>query len=276
MEDQVYGLINLNAKKIVGFNDKVQSFALPFEDKESILQIPVRLSFEKPAEDDITVTLSLDNSQELIEKYNTDNDQELEVFNPSLYELQGSGLSVVIPKGSNEGYLSVKVNASTFDPSSTYALGLTINSVSGSGYIISGNYGTIIASFGAKNIYDGIYTVSGSLVDANGLYKGDYPREFSLTTTSASRVTVYDLDYSFDKYIVINNAGTSAANTGIGLAFTFDPVTNALVSVSDPGSPARVFTNVSGSFDPNTKKIVIKWTSGRWTVSETWAFKEDR
>mgnify|MGYP003582527405 CR=1 FL=1 len=276
VEDQAYGLINLNAKKIIGFNETTQSFALPFEDKERILQIPVHLSAEKPAEEDITVTLSLANSAQLITKYNTDNGQDLVVFNPSLYQFQGSGLSVVIPKGSNDGYLSIKVNSINFDPSSTYALGLTINSVSGSGYTISGNYGTVIASFGAKNVYDGIYNVTGTLTDANGLYKGDYPRNFSLTTTSGTRVTVYDLDYDFDKYIVINNAGTSAANTGIGLAFTFDPSTNALVSVTDPASPARVFTNVSGSFDPATKKIIVNWTSGRWKVSETWTFKEDR
>lgn len=276
VEDQAYGLINLNAKKIIGFNETTQSFALPFEDKERILQIPVHLSAEKPAEEDITVTLSLANSAQLITKYNTDNGQDLVVFNPSLYQFQGSGLSVVIPKGSNDGYLSIKVNSINFDPSSTYALGLTISSVSGSGYTISGNYGTVIASFGAKNAYDGIYNVTGTLTDANGLYKGDYPRNFSLTTTSGTRVTVYDLDYDFDKYIVINNAGTSAANTGIGLAFTFDPSTNALVSVTDPASPARVFTNVSGSFDPATKKIIVNWTSGRWKVSETWTFKEDR
>lgn len=276
VENQTYGMIDLNSKKIVGFNETTQSYALAYENEDRILEIPVRLSSENPAEEDITVTLSLENSAQLIEEFNAENEQEYEVFNPELYELQGAGLSITIPKGAREGYLKIKVNAITFDPSSTYALGFTIKSVSGNNYLISGNFGTLIASFGAKNIYDGIYNVTGTLVDANGLYKGDYPRQFSLTTTSATRVTVYDLDYAFDKYIVINNAGTSAANTGIGLAFTFDPTTNALVSVTDPASPTRVFTNVSGSFDPNTKRILINWTSGRWTVSETWNFSEDR
>lgn len=276
VENQEYGLINLNAKKIIEFTKRTESFALPFEDADRVLKIPIHLASENPATEDLNVTLSLANSSKLIEKYNTDNDQELVVFDPDLYELEGTGLDVVIPKGSKEGYLNIKVNAITFDPSTTYALGLQINSVSGTGHTISGNYGTLIATFGAKNIYDGIYNVTGTLVDANGLYKGDYPRKFSLTTTSATRVSVFDIDYNFDKYIVLNNAGTSAANTGIGLAFTFDPTSNALVSVTDPASPARVFTNVSGSFDPVSKKIIINWTSGRWKVSETWTFEEER
>ncbi|MFN0291602.1 DUF1735 domain-containing protein [Pedobacter helvus] len=276
VEDQTYGLINLNANKIVGFNEATQSFALPFEDVERILEIPIHLSAESPASEDITVSLSLANSAQLIDKYNTDNGQDLEVFNTALYELQAPGLNVVIPKGSKDGYLKIKVNSSTFDPSLTYALGFTVNSISSSDYTISGNYRNLIATFGAKNIYDGIYNVDGTCVDANGLYKGDYPRRFSLSTTSATRVSVYDLDYDFNKYIVINLAGTSAANTGVGLAFTFDPSTNQLTAVTDPASPTRVFTNVSGSYDPATKKIVVGWTTGRWTVNETWTFREDR
>lgn len=276
VDEQKYGLLNLNANKIVGFNETTESFALPFENADKVLEIPVHFSAENPASEDITVSLSLANSTQLINKYNTDNGQDLEVFNPSLYQIQTPDLKVVIPKGSKDGVLKIKVNAITFNPSITYALGFTINSLSGEGYTISGNFRNLIATFGAKNIYDGVYDVEGTMVDANGLYKGDYPRKFSLTTTSATRVNVYDLDYDFDKYIVINNAGTSAANTGIGLAFTFDPATNQLTSVTDPANAARVFSGVSGSFDPGSRKVVVNWTTGRWKVSETWTFKEDR
>lgn len=275
VEDQKYGLINLNANKFVEFNETSLSFALPFKDVQSILEIPIHLAGEKVAAEDVNVVVSLANSVQLINKYNTDNDQELEPFPTSLYQLQGTGLNVVIPKGSKNGYIKVKVNASTFDPSSTYALGLTIMSVT-DGYVISGNYKTSVVSFGAKNSYDGVYTVTGTMVDANGAYKGVYPNVFSLTTTSGTRVTVYDVDSDYDRYLIKSIASGGLANTGIAVALTFDPVTNQLVSVSDFIAPARVFTGVSGSFDPATRKIIVNWTSGRWKVSETWTFKEDR
>src|SRR5690606_5166389 len=109
VENQTYGMIDLNSKKIVGFNETTQSYALAYENEDRILEIPVRLSSENPAEEDITVTLSLENSAQLIEEFNAENEQEYEVFNPELYELQGAGLSITIPKGAREGYLKIKV-----------------------------------------------------------------------------------------------------------------------------------------------------------------------
>ncbi|WP_299825818.1 DUF1735 domain-containing protein [uncultured Pontibacter sp.] len=283
IEDQKYGMIDLNAKRIIELpanSSHTSTFALAYEDKETVLDfVTVRLAAEQVAAEDITVKLSLASSQAIIDAYNEAEEAELVEYPSSLYELQGSGLSVTIPKGSRTGVLKLAMNPVDLDPSTTYALGFTIESVDKSGYTISGNFDNLLVTIGAKNAYDAVYRINpetSSIVDANGLYTDDYPRDISLSTRTANSVVYYDESYAYNNLIVNSIATGGAANSGIRPIYTFDPATGNLVSVTDFNDGTRVFTNVEGKFNEADRSIYIKWTAGRWTVTENYVFLRER
>ncbi|MCJ0741835.1 DUF1735 domain-containing protein [Pedobacter montanisoli] len=250
--------------------------------KEKIQLFSVRKDAASAADLNTASKVTLVSDPAAITAYNTANGTDYELLPEAIYTLAAdagvtktaTGFTIDFAAGDFSKNIKINLNGSLWDLSKKYAVAYKIDQTNGL-YKKKGSE-SIIVLISIKNAYDGVYTVDGTCVDANGLYKGDYPRTFSLTTASTTAVSVYDIDYDFDRYIVINNAGTSAANTGIGLKFDFDPVTNNLVSVSDPFSPARVFTNVSGKFNPGDRSVTVKWTSGRWTVSEKWTFEEER
>lgn len=258
-------------------------FFTPFSGiKEKVHLFSVRRDAVSSADLNAAARVTLVADPAAITAYNTKNGTDYELLPESLYTLaadagvakSGTGYTVDFSAGDFSKNIKINLNGSLWDLSKKYAVAYKVDQTGG--LTLKDGAGTIIVLISIKNAYDAVYTVDGTCVDANALYKGDYPRDFELTTAGPNSVTVYDLDYDYDRYIVINNAGTSAANTGIYLKFEFDPVTNNLIGVSDPVVTTRVFTNVSGKFNPGNRSITVNWTSGRWTVSETWKFKAER
>lgn len=160
VNNRTYGMAGADEGKIVELADAsgthTGTFAFDFQDKAlTVKAVEVRLTSNDLPDHDISVTLTLANSATLISDYNAANGSSLITFPGSLYTIPS--MSVTIPAGSRSAYLIINTNAINFDPSSTYALGFTIESVSDAAFLASGNFNTFITIFGAKNAYDGTY-----------------------------------------------------------------------------------------------------------------------
>ena len=243
----------------------------------STIFLTVRLASAEPATEDIIVTIDTTGSQAMIDAYNDENDAEIELLTPDLFTFKGTGLKVTIPKGQNEGHVSINFNPTDFDPSYTYALGFKIKSVDKSGYAISQNFGKYLTLIGAKNDYDGFYEITGTLVDANGLYMGDYgdpaaPRQYTLATVGAQTGLFYDVSWDYANYIVINIATGGAANTGIRPKITFDGTTRAVVSAVNANNNAVLTIGPGSKFNESDHSIDLQWTLGRWKATEHWKY----
>jgi hypothetical protein len=225
--------------------------------------IPVVLASGEPAPEDIKVTLVQDST--LVDAYNAANGTNLVTPPAGSYTILNPGGVVIIPKGSNTGYLRVKLNPGNF-LGDQFAFGYRIASVSNPGYTISGNTGSGIFAFGIKNKYDGRYTVDGSFVDflapANSSVPGDpYPYEVDLVTTGATSVAMFIPG--------VGNVHYTAGGGGYGEfdpVFTFDNNNNvvAVTNLFGQPSPTRARSadiDPSGinKYDPGTQTIDVKY-----------------
>jgi hypothetical protein len=225
--------------------------------------IPVFLASGEAASEDINVTLVQDTA--LVTAYNDANGTSLVIPPAGSYTILNPGNVVTIKKGTNVGYLRVKLNPGNFI-GDQFAFGYKIASVSNPGYTISGNTGSGIFAFGIKNKYDGRYTVDGVLVDiiaaANSSTPGDpYPYEVDLVTTGANSVTMF-----------VEGAGYLHLIAGGGAYGEFDPVftfdgNNNIVSVTNlfgqpsptRGRSADIDPSGINKYNPGTQTIDVKY-----------------
>ncbi len=143
-------------------------------------------------------------------------------------------------------------DATLLNPSALYALGFTISSVDADGIITEAK--TVVVEIGAKNNWDGVYAVTGPMIDAinpaliqwnNPLLAGDpFPGahggawELHLITTGGSQCLMFDNTIWGDYFHPILNG---AANSGYGtfaLIVNFNPATNTVSSVTNYYAPA--------------------------------------
>jgi hypothetical protein len=259
VESQKYGMINLNAKKIVEIpsgSSRSQTFALPIQTAAQSIETTVHLAAENVAAEDVNVTLSVAESETLLAAYNTANTTTYTLLPTSLYTLP-NGLGVTIPKGEKDATFTVNVTTSAFDPSKTYALFVKVASVDKAGYTISGNYGYKMLLIGAKNNYDGIYSFSGYIRRDNSTpdYTGNFSgKTITLATLDANTVTTITTSHFW-----ASNLG------GVGgieyLKYTVDPATN-LVTVSSTTNATLVNEpSYNSRYVPATKTFYVsfKW-----------------
>lgn len=156
-------------------------------------------------------------------------------------------------------------NATLLDPSTTYAVAFTLVS-NDCGFKNSAGK-TLVFALGAKNKYDGVYSVRifQSGWAAYGISDGltnDYPDNNSLITISAGGNKIYN-DYT-GTYLLAGFAFPISA-TQFGATtpvFTFDPATDKLIAVTnstpDDGRNRTLFLDpavTTSRYDPATKKI---------------------
>ncbi len=163
-------------------------------------------------------------------------------------------------------------NAQLLDPSSLYALGFTITSVSADGAISTKK--SVVVEIGAKNEWDGTYAVTGPVTDIiapNLIQWANQPGysdpwlnahpgawELHLVTTGANQCIAVDNTLWLSCGHALYNTSTGG-NTGygsFGLVVNFDPATNTVASVYNYyGDPTRAATNLgtpsAGSGPPN-------------------------
>jgi len=210
------------------------------------------------APEDVTITLGLDNS---IVATNT----ALTVLPTSLYT--PSSFTLTIPKGQKSATLNLKLKTSQFNFALTYALGIKILSTSKG--ILSRNYGSGIFIIGAKNAYDGIYTVeAGSSVlrysnpttpTVNDVLNGSLAGNpnMTLTTATANSVVITNLRWA---------GGTSSVSGIESLTATVDPVTNLVTMSSGVNATLVNRTGMDNRYDPVTKTFRLNF---HWNLTST-------
>lgn len=163
----------------------------------------------------------------------------------------GKNLEILVP------------NATLMDPSTTYALGLTIISVDADGKI--SDMKSKVIGIGAKNAYDGVYSLDifQSGWAAYGIEDGTtntYPVDINLVTTGANTDKLFNTgrgDY------LLPGFSTPLAATGFGAVtpvFSFDPSTNLVTvtnSTPDDGRGRFIFMDpaYTSSYNPTTRRI---------------------
>lgn len=244
------------------FNTSIIS--IPNSSKDTTFDVVyVRLAADQPAGEDIQVQLELD--QNYLDEYNDTAETHMVLPPANIYSFDNSNLTVTIPKGSRQGSLKMKVVPADL-ASGEYGFGFKIKSVSNSGYKTSGNFFNTVVAVGVRNKWDGVYELTGSLVDlvnpALSSVPGDpYPYEVELRTTGPTSVGMYVPGLTFAHLI----AGNSYYGN-YGPVLTFDEATNKVISVTNYfGQPSS--NNRSGqidptginAYDPATKVIDVKY-----------------
>ena len=177
-----------------------------------------------------------------------------------------------------EIYITIP-NATLLDPSALYAWGFTVTTADASGVISTQK--SVVVEIGAKNSYDGVYAVTGPVVDDlnadlvqwnNPTFGDPFPQanggawELHLITSGAASCTMFDNtiwgDF-FHPLKVVSSNGNSGYGT-YALIVNFNPANNAVSSVTNYYAPAA--NTRQAALDPSgvnavqgNKDILIKY-----------------
>ena len=232
----------------------------------TINAVPITLGGQ-PAKLDLQVTLKLNFA--LLGSYNADNGTTHEEVPLSLLTIlnagdSANGYTVIIPKGSNTGYLQIKIKPNNF-LGSDYAVGVQIVGVP-AGYLIAGNLSNGIYAITVKNTYDAKYDITQKSTGwgAYGVSDGPtftWPSPASAITASAASIDISTPEAGYNQ-IGFSPSGGLTSFGATTPRFTFDPATNALVAVTnttpDDGRGRKLFLNsavTDSRYDPETKTI---------------------
>jgi len=197
------------------------------------------------------------------------------------------GTDYTLTFGPGEFYRQLKItvpNATVLDPNKKYAFGFKITSVDNNGKI-SAEENELVVEVGLKNKWDGVYTVTGTMVDlTTPALTGYYPLTWELRTTGANTLAVFDKSQGTQTHLILNGSSLSQYGS-FGLNITIDPATNKITSIvnshgqpSANGRSAALDPSGINAYDPATKTIRIKYfmlqpgTTVRTTFDETWVF----
>jgi hypothetical protein len=247
---------NITSSGIAGYYSDLGSVAAG---ASKTFNINVHYTGPGVAPEDITVTLATD--AQTLATYNTTNGTN-KVIPPA--SVASFPTTVVIKKGTSQTTIVGTVTVSPdFNFNAAYGIPVKVTAVSKG--VISGNYAASVYSFGVRNIYDGAYTVTGTLVDAaSGSIKGNYPLSAGLVTSGANTVKLFDNVIGGYYHSILS--GTSLSYYGaFGLEFTIDAnnkVTKVVNVYGQPSSNGRSATlDPSGvnTWDPTTKTLKVKY-----------------
>ena len=178
------------------------------------LPLVVNYAAAKPRTSPLTVTLKVD--QAALTAYNTANGTSYTLLPAADYSI--ASLSVTIPAGQNTATLPIVINISQVDPNGSFILPISISDASG---VAISSSATILYNVQAKNVYDGIWTVTGTMTD-NGstTIVGKYPVTYYLETQGSVTDGMYSTTYGTFAHEILS--GTSSSYYGsFGPVFTF-------------------------------------------------------
>ena len=273
--NQKYGMINENAFKVVEIPTGAGPRAISLTSKDELLSldfVSLHLAAESPANEDIAVTLNSSKSQEVIDKYNTDNGTNYELLPANQYQLP-NGLTTTIVKGTKDASLKLNINAINLDPSKTYAIVFAIESVDKQGYVISGNYNQELITVSVKNQWHAKYKVTGFCFHPTAPRPIDDEKELTTLgpiTLNAPLGDLYGAGYYFKFDVSPQNALINWLNLGATPAsFSFlstdNPSgTNQSKAAADFGAVIGqgewVSTKYNNTYDPVTKTFWMHYS----------------
>jgi hypothetical protein len=228
----------------------------------------VRLAADQPAPEDIEVQLELDPA--LLTRYNDTIKTHLVEPSKSLYTFDNAEMKVIIPKGSRQGALKMKVKPSDIAVGE-FGFGFKVKSVNKSGYVISGNFNHTVTIVGVRNNYDGTYDYKGYALRA-----GDAALTGHFTGAEMDLITTGPNSVIFSSVPLWGDGQTGIAVAELELAI--DPGTNKVTisssggAINDPAYNSR--------YDPATKTFFISFTWGAGPAArlgtDTLIYKEAR
>lgn len=245
-------------KILEGPENKV--FLSPFTGIKSVPLYSVRRDANSNASLQQTAPITLTRIDAMVTRYNADNGTDYELLPDSLYTLgagiakSGNTYTFDMVAGDFAKEFAINLNGSKWDLSKKYALGFALTSVGSNAAKASGK-DSVIALISVKNKYDGVYSVTGTMLDiTNALFVGTYPLEWELQTTGTSSCVVVDNVQLGIPGHVFNSAGDpTTPNTyygSYGLVVNFDLATDAITSVTNYyGQPAG--NTRSAALDPS-------------------------
>lgn len=243
IEDQKYGMINLNANKIIEIPDGTIPLTFKRVGMIDTTLVSVRLAAEEPAAEDIVVSLTIDKSAEIL-------GSGVSLLSPANIQIPAT---VTIPKGKRVSEpIKVKINTDvlTADPS---FIAISIASVNKSGYLISGNLGHLTLNLKGPHKWEGRYALTGTMTDfasatlshvtalwatdATSNPNGD-PYTVQIVTKNGSTLMFYDELLREDFLYPIKSGSNYSAYGAFAPEFVFDSAGNITAVVNHHGQPA--------------------------------------
>jgi hypothetical protein len=202
------------------------------DEMQDVELFSANLEYVNPATSPITVSIEVDNSGVAAVLPNA------ELLPSSVYSLPSNEL--VIPTGSRlSNALPFKINTWTLDPNKKYGIGFKITSVSNS-TPVAGNLSYVVYQISLKNKWDGVYHVTGPMVDVTSSALTNWTPYWIayLVTTGPTTCDIVDMSYTGDVYHPIKSNGASSYYGTFGMSITFDPATDQIIDMVSPYEPA--------------------------------------
>ncbi len=278
-EKDLVGLDLSDAPKVVELvvssnsSSQFQSRSINAVNQQVELEIGmVRLAAAEPASEDITVTIDTSNTQTAINGYNTANPAAGLVRLPINFHSFSNGMKVVIKKGTRESPVLIKTNANDLGLVNTHAINTKLVSVSGSGYLLSGNFNKMFTIIAVKNAYDGVYEYVSGLVtrytspgtpagDALSGPLGPVNPNFTLVTLDGNSCRFSNLAASTASIGLSWSGGTSGVAGIDGLRVAVDQATNAITLTSSGNPTLANFPGKINDYNPTTRtfRMAMRW-----------------
>ena len=293
-------------------------FFAPFITVDTFSLFSLRREEVKAADMDMSATIQLTTDTAAITAYNEANGTDYEALPDSLYTIVSTGVSysgntvtMEMPANVVGNEFRIAMDGSKWDVTHKYAMSFTISD--SAGYTVRSGANSVFVTVEAKNQWDGVYTVEGTMTDIASPTLGninlylnfdnqyaDPPMQLELRTISPTKCVCYD-NYFYGGYykaISVNNGDgtyTYSSYGGFCAVFEFDPETNALVSVTNyygqpnPDNTRSAELDPSGSnqYDEASKSFAIKYWLNQPSVitdppyhrvsfDETWTYIGER
>ncbi|MGZ8550287.1 MAG: DUF1735 domain-containing protein [Chitinophagaceae bacterium] len=212
---------------------------------ETIKVLDVRRDANSSASLNQPATITITNTQVFLDSYNVHNGTNYEILPPVSYTItpasgvtvSGDTWTITLAPGEHAREIAVTLNKPTMDLSLQYGFGFQIiQTTSG---VVSKASGTQIVNPLIKNVYDGVYEVTGTMADAgNPGLTGLFPMNYHLLTTGATSVAGWDPDYWVDYFIPIQSGADVSGYGSFSPIFNFDNNGNVISVTNRYGQPA--------------------------------------
>jgi Domain of unknown function (DUF1735) len=286
-------------------------FFQPFTDIRTVDLFSLRKDAPNGTELSTPTAVKLKIDPTLIADYNTANGDSYETLPDSLFTLDpafvkaGTSYTTTFASGDFAKEFVIKLNGAKWNLAHKYAVGVSIEDVSGKK--ISADKNSVLVLISIKNKWDGVYIASGTMVDVTnpaftGLYDdpGAYGVnvEYALTTVNATQCAVVSNVYQAGTVANPFWTGTTWSYYGsFGLVVTFDLATDKITAATNyygqqsGGNKRSADLDPSGlnQYDAGTKTVNIKYYmlqfanlspappgNIRTKWDETWKFDRDR
>lgn len=251
-EDEELGDRGSTFVKLLEAPEKKLFFA-PFSNTRAVDLFSLRRDVPSMSEMNTSLPVKVTLVPGYIDRYNTANGTDYEALPDSLFTTSipktGNTYDFTLAPGESGKEFTIQLNGGKWNLEHTYAMAFALSDVGGKK--ISSGKDTVIALLSVINAWDGVYEVTGNMVDrTNATLTGYLPMTYHLITAGPTTVVGYDPDIWGDYFVPIYS-GTSLSGYGsFAPIFEIDPATNKIISVKNYyGQPAG--NTRSAQLDPS-------------------------